>query len=124
MCSLAHLYCISSSPPFAPAGASMTQTPGCSILGASPERKQLARIQGQALSVFYNTYLLQPSPPYIYTHTHLFTKSLIGSYELVLGYCAKETHLLRKHLVNICHVYTLEYTRIYVSGPQIHMQIK
>lgn len=118
---MAHLFRISSSPPFAPAGTSMGQGPGCSILGVSPERKQLARIQGQALSVSYNTSCLLSPPP---THTHLFTKSLIGSYELVLGYCAKETHLLRKHLVNICCVYSLKYTKIYLSGPQIHMQIE
>ena len=52
----------------------MRQTPGCSILGASPERKQLARIQGQALSVFYNTYLLQPSP-HTHTHTLIYSQS-------------------------------------------------
>ena len=112
----------------------MGQRPGCSILGASPERKQLARIQGQALSVSYNTYIYYPLPPihthththtHAHIHTHLFTKSIIGLYdELVLGYCAKETHFLRKHLINICHVYSLEYIRICVSGPQIHMQIE
>lgn len=109
MCSMAHLCRISSGPSFALAGTSMGQRPSCPTLGASPERKQLARMQGQALSVAYNTSRPLPLLPE-HTHTYLFTKSPIGSYELVLGYCTKEAHLLRKHLVNICCVYSLVQT--------------
>lgn len=64
--------CISSSPPLCTCGKSAWGKRQAALsLVLLWKGKQLARIQGQALSVFYNTYLLQPSPIHIHTHSFI-----------------------------------------------------